>query len=127
MATPRSRAPLTCLAVLCIVALGAGLTGCYTPPDPRPLWAEHCAKCHGPDGRGDPRRAHTDPGLDLSRSPMVAAKANGRIYTIIKSGAPAMPGYAHKLEYEELDALTAFVLAIEQQTPPEDTGSGDQP
>ena len=38
---------------------------------PPPAYDEYCARCHGDDGRGDPKMVRLKPKLDLVRSEMV--------------------------------------------------------
>ncbi len=100
-------------SVLQLVLFGSLLcSGCVTPPDAAPLWAEHCAECHGEDGRGDPRRFGLQPGVDLARSEIVQKRVGYRIYRVIRNGSAAMPAFDHKLEHEEIESLTAYVLAL---------------
>jgi mono/diheme cytochrome c family protein len=89
----------------------------------RALYREHCSSCHAEDGSGDKRRMRLTPGVDLTRSPMVRARLDGRIYQAIRYGLEAMPGFSHQLEHREIQALTRFVLGLGQtQAPAESNG-----
>lgn len=74
------------------------------------LYQQHCANCHGSDGRGDPRRTPLEPNLDLTRSELVTSGSRGAVYRAISSGFNTMPGYAHKLAHADIDALTQLVM-----------------
>jgi mono/diheme cytochrome c family protein len=74
------------------------------------LYAEHCVRCHGDDGTGDPRQRRLAPGIDLTRSRLVSEGARGLIYQRISRGYGAMPGFAHKLERGDIETLTTHVL-----------------
>jgi mono/diheme cytochrome c family protein len=100
------------------VAIPALSAACGSPSSGLPadaLYAEHCARCHGDDGTGDPRQHRLAPGIDLTRSGMVAHEARGLIYQRISRGYGAMPGFAHRLERGDIEALTAFVLRFEKR------------
>ncbi|MFN7941971.1 MAG: cytochrome c [Thermoanaerobaculia bacterium] len=92
------------------LALGAA---CGSPTSGVPverLWAEHCVRCHGEDGRGDPRRLAFDPAVDLLRSRLVADRAQGLIFQRIAQGNGGMPAFAYKLERGDIEMLVQYVL-----------------
>jgi hypothetical protein len=92
--------------------------GCGSPSSGRPaaeLYAELCLRCHGDDGRGDPRQVTLAPNLDLTRSVMVARRERGLIYRRIAQGYDSMPGFGHRLERGDIEALTELVLAFQQR------------
>jgi hypothetical protein len=68
----------------------------------------------GTDGRGDSRFLTLTPNLDLTRSVMVARKARGLIFQRITQGYGSMPGFGHKLERGDVEALTELVLAFQK-------------
>ena len=97
--------------------LGAS-TGCSSREESTArLYSEHCASCHGDDGRGDPRRTALEPQLDLTASELVTSGSRGAVYRAISSGYGAMPGFAHRLAHPELDDLTSFVMAMAPERP----------
>jgi mono/diheme cytochrome c family protein len=73
------------------------------------LFEQHCAGCHGGDGRGLPARRGLEPRLDLARSKMIAKGDRGLLFQRIAFGYGTMPGFAHKLSQGELEELVAFV------------------
>lgn len=77
------------------------------------LWTEQCARCHGEDGRGDPRQLSLAPALDLTRSILVRRQARGLIYQRITQGYGSMPGFAHKLERGDVELLIELVLGFQ--------------
>jgi mono/diheme cytochrome c family protein len=91
--------------------------GCGSPSSGRPareIYAELCQRCHGDDGRGDPRQVTLAPNLDLTRSVMVARRERGLIYRRIAQGYDSMPGFGHRLERGDIESLTELVLAFQQ-------------
>jgi len=79
------------------------------------LWSEHCQRCHGADGSGNPAQRSLDPRVDLISSKLVARDSRGLIYQRIAYGYQAMPGYTHKLERGDIEMLTEFVLGLKER------------
>jgi mono/diheme cytochrome c family protein len=104
---PRARhaaTPLFALLAL-LAACGPERSGAGTAR----LFAEHCASCHGDDGRGLPARRGLEPRLDLARSAMAAKGDRQLLYQRIAFGYSTMPGFAHKLKQGELEQLADYV------------------
>lgn len=107
---------LAAIAALAASATLSALPGCGPPTSGRSaaeLYGEHCARCHGADGRGDPRALALSPNSDLSRSAIVRKRARGPIYLRITQGYGSMPAFAHKLERGDVDLLIDYVLELE--------------
>lgn len=99
-----------------VIALALAVAGCGAPNSGKSgaeLYAEHCTRCHGADGRGDPRALGLSPNSDLTRSNLVRRRARGPIYLRITQGYGSMPGFAHKLERGDVDLLVDYVLELE--------------
>lgn len=92
----------------------AGCAGAREHHDGAELYRVYCARCHGPDGKGDPRSIGLYPNLDLTESPLARAGAHGRsaIARRISEGYGAMPGFADRLGAEDLESLTNYVLRL---------------
>lgn len=127
IATRRARPGYPVGVALRALAAGAALSalsGCGPPTSGRSaseLYAEHCARCHGDDGRGDPRVLALSPNSDLTRSPLVRRRARGAIFVQISQGSGSMPAFSHKLEIGDIELLSDYVLdlpAPEQQGQP---------
>lgn len=91
------------------------LAACEAAPEgrePAALYAHYCARCHGADGEGDPRNVALYPGLDLTRSQMVARRERPLIHRRIAQGYGPMPGFAHRLSPEEVRGLVDFCLEL---------------
>jgi mono/diheme cytochrome c family protein len=94
-------------------ALVAALAGCsHAEPDAGPLYQANCARCHGPDGRGDSRSVALYPHLDLTASAMVRTAARGPIFQRIADGYGVMPGFANRLETDDIKGLVDYVLRL---------------
>ncbi|MGH9361103.1 MAG: c-type cytochrome [Thermoanaerobaculia bacterium] len=107
---PRRASLFTPLAVLLLLA------ACEKAPqgrDPEKLYARYCARCHGAEGKGDPRNVALYPGLDLTRSQMIRKRSRGVIHRRIAQGYGPMPGFGHRLSPEEVQALVDFCLELQ--------------
>lgn len=102
------------LAVLALAAAGCGAP--TSGKSAAELYGEHCARCHGNDGRGDVRISALSPKVDLSRSAIVARRARGPIYLRITQGYGSMPAFSHKLERGDVDLLVDYVLELEARS-----------
>jgi mono/diheme cytochrome c family protein len=99
--------------VLPAAALALALAAGCGPRAPLPAseaYERYCARCHGDDGRGDPKAVRLNPRLDLVRSLMVAQGEAELVRERIGDGRGAMPGFERKLSPGEIDALTAYTL-----------------
>jgi mono/diheme cytochrome c family protein len=102
------RLGLALLAWIGLVAVAAcGPRGPLTPPE---SYDEYCARCHGDDGRGDPKMVRLKPELDLVRSEMVREGDLALVRRRIADGEGTMPGFEQKLSPEELEALTLWTV-----------------
>jgi ubiquinol-cytochrome c reductase cytochrome c subunit len=68
------------------------------------LYAQHCANCHGPDGRGG------EPGQNLVEQEILLRPDEFR--AIIASGRHKMPAFAEVLEPEAIEDLRAWLLTL---------------
>ncbi len=101
------------LALLLLV--GGSVAGCAPEKPVRSgdvLFAENCARCHAADGTGDPRTLPLYPRVDLTRSPMGAARERLLIHDRIARGYTTMPGFQGKLQPEEIGRLVNKCLAL---------------
>lgn len=97
---------------LAVLLVAFAVVGCRDDVTAADLYAEHCASCHGPDGRGDPRRLGFYPQVDLTSSRLVRRGEDGLIYRRIAYGYGAMPGFRHKLAINQMVALADYTLAF---------------
>ncbi|HEV7669030.1 MAG TPA: cytochrome c [Thermoanaerobaculia bacterium] len=104
------------LGVLGILSQGCGPSASVKSGDV--LFAENCARCHGADGKGDPRALPLYPRLDLTRSPMGIARDRILISDRIARGYTTMPGFQGKLQGEEIGNLVNKCLALAAKPAP---------
>lgn len=116
------------LLLLILLALfNGGRAGAQTTPPPSEpselaeqgarLYAENCAMCHGPEGQGRV-------GATLAKD-WPSIRPDLTVRAIIANGVPgsAMPAWSQAkggpLSEEEVNDLTAFILALGEQSPVE--------
>ncbi len=108
--TGRWRGAPAALAPLLAVAFALGACGPKGPLPPAAAYDEYCARCHGDDGRGDPKMVRLKPKLDLVRSEMVLEGDFDLVRERIAEGEGTMPGFEAKLTPEELEGLTRWTV-----------------
>ena len=108
-AAPRA-AGRAAAALLCLLPASLAACGPREPLPPPQAYDRYSVRCHGDDGRGDPKAVRLNPKLDLVRSEMVRQADLARVRESIVEGRGAMPGFERKLGAEEIDALTAYTV-----------------
>ncbi|MEX6501391.1 c-type cytochrome [Pseudomonas zhanjiangensis] len=78
------------------------------------LYQQHCAKCHGDDGRADNLRGKMFFAQDLADADWQARTSDEQILAAIRNGARMMSGYAGKLSAEQQQALVQVVRELRQ-------------
>jgi mono/diheme cytochrome c family protein len=83
----------------------------------------HCARCHGPEGRGDGPDAERlqPPPRDFASGTWKVGPTAAAIRKVIVEGLPgsAMPGWGESLSRVELDGLASHVLALASRPRPD--------
>jgi mono/diheme cytochrome c family protein len=105
-----------------LVLLAAGAAaGCTTGDDPGPaltvepgvIYARMCARCHGPDGRGDAEIKKTMPNVRDFHDPAFRAKATtDSIVTVMMAGKGQMPAFGSSLSLPKMQALSGYVRRL---------------
>jgi len=80
--------------------------------DDAQLYSRYCGRCHGDDGRGDPRSVGLNPALDLTRSALGKSRNHQQVYQRIAFGYGPMPAYSHKLDVKEIERLTQYCFHL---------------
>jgi mono/diheme cytochrome c family protein len=103
--------------VLLAVTLFAASAVCGFSAEAKENWEQHCAKCHGADGKGGSKmgqklgvRDYTDPAVKATIKDEEAFKALKEGLT--KNGKQVMKPFSPELTDEELKALVAYVRAL---------------
>jgi mono/diheme cytochrome c family protein len=105
------QALLALIALLSLLSLAA----CGPPSGNRTaeeLYPKYCARCHGADGKGDPRQVNLYPNLNLTASKLTGPGAHLAVYNRIAQGYGPMPGFAHRLSAEEMGHLADYSMKL---------------
>lgn len=98
------------VAALLAAALLAGQTA--LADDGRALYRQHCAKCHGDEGRGNTWRGWLFRAENLSDRTWQDKRSDAEILHAIDKGPGAMPAYRESLTEEQRAALVQVVRAL---------------
>jgi mono/diheme cytochrome c family protein len=118
MATPVR--PLFLLASVALAA-ASGMAGCTTgddpgiamPVDPAVIYARMCARCHGPDGRGDPEIRKTMPNVRDFHDPEFRGRAStDAIVSVVMAGKGQMPAFGNSLSLPKMQSLSGYVRRL---------------
>jgi mono/diheme cytochrome c family protein len=87
--------------------------------DPKTNWANNCAQCHGPTGKGDTKMGQKVGAMDLTdpkkQASFTDAKATEAIKNGVKqNGKTTMKAFAGKLTDDEVKALVAYVRSLKK-------------
>jgi mono/diheme cytochrome c family protein len=103
------------LLALCIALAARPLAAERPRMEPKALYAQACAACHGTDGKGSPTYQGETPVPDFSDCPANTAEPSEQWETIVSRGGPsrglssAMPAYGEALDPEEIRGLVAYL------------------
>jgi cytochrome c6 len=87
--------------------------------DPKTNWANNCAQCHGPTGKGDTKMGKMLSAMDLTDPKKQASFTDARAAAAIKdgikqNGKTTMKAFAGKLSDAEIKALVAYVRTLKK-------------
>jgi cytochrome c6 len=101
-------AAIVALMLISAIPAPQATAGGAAAGDAETLYAKHCARCHGEDGRGETTMGKKFELKDLA-DPEVQALSDAEIRRIIADGEGKMPGFSKKLSAEEIDSLVRYV------------------
>jgi len=106
------------LAALTVIGF-ALVAGSASGADVKPLYDKHCAKCHGPDGKGKTKmgkqsgvKDYTDPKVQEEMKDDVALKTIKE--GITEKGKERMKAYASELNDADIKGLIAYMRAFKK-------------
>ena len=87
--------------------------------DPKTNWANNCAQCHGPTGKGDTKMGKMLSAMDLTDPKKQASFTDAQAATAIKDGVKqngktTMKAFGGKLTDDEIKALIAYVRTLKK-------------
>lgn len=90
----------------------------FCTADNAALWTEHCASCHGADGKAATKMGKILKVEDLTNPEVIAKFDRAKMIASTKNGilkddgkTPWMPEFGSKLSDEQIAALTDYVIA----------------
>ena len=110
------------LALLLSIISASALWACRPhhvhqgPIDPKVLFRNTCAQCHGEDGHGQTEVGRSVGAKDLTRDE-ARRLADPEIAHQIKLGRGKMPAFGMLLDDQELQALVAHVRTLQGKRP----------
>ena len=75
------------------------------------IYAQKCAGCHGPDGKGNAKMAETLK-VKIPELAAAAAKTDSELLKIISEGKKPMPSFGKSLKKDELDAVAHYAKGL---------------
>ena len=87
--------------------------------DPKTNWANNCAQCHGPVGKGDTKMGKMLGAMDLTDPKKQASFTDAKAAAAIKDGVKqngktTMKAFGGKLTDDEIKALVAYVRTLKK-------------
>jgi mono/diheme cytochrome c family protein len=113
MRTDMKKTLILGLAMMAMAALSASAA------DAKAIYEKDCAKCHGPDGKGDTKMGKKAGAKDYTDPKVQEAMKDGEMAKAIKEGVKEgdtvkMKGFADTLSDDEVKALVAYVRTFKK-------------
>ena len=104
------------LLLLLLVSASVSLVG-RAAPDASAIWGDNCAKCHGPDGKGNTKMGHKLKITDLTDPAVQASFKDEDVVKAIKDGVTDKQGVKKMKAIEGLSdadaqAMIKYVRAL---------------
>lgn len=106
-------------AKIATIATLISLAGAAYAADAKANYDKHCAKCHGPDGRGQTKMGKQSGAKDYTDPKVQAELKDDQAIKNIKegqkvNGKEAMKPFGDKLSDDEVKALVAYMRAFKK-------------
>ncbi len=117
---PRAAGVAVALMCFAVVLAGGGPTTAETAGrqsgggDAQAIYAKHCAKCHGKDGRAKTFKAKFNKARDLTDARWQEHVTDERIFNSIMQGGDKMPSFKKKLSVAQVESLVTLVRGLKQ-------------
>ncbi|HEU4594577.1 MAG TPA: c-type cytochrome [Pyrinomonadaceae bacterium] len=118
----RLRVAVVFAALMCLAAVLAGgepraaetAARLQSGDDAAALFAKHCAKCHGKDGRAKTLKAKFNKARDLTDARWQKHASDERIFNSITQGGGKMPAFKKKLSSAQIERLVVYVRGLKK-------------
>jgi mono/diheme cytochrome c family protein len=103
--------------LIAALVLGAALTA--SAVDVQALWGQHCASCHGKDGKGQTKAGKKAGVKDQTDAQYQSGLTDEKMFNAVKSGLKEdgkekMKPFGDKLKDDEIKALVAHVRSFKK-------------
>ena len=104
--------------ILMILALGYGITFAGAA-DGNALWSEHCANCHGKDGKGETKMGQKVGVKDYSDAKVQDACDDAKAFKSVKEGLSEdgktkMRPFGEKMSDDDIKAAVAYLRTLKK-------------
>ncbi len=104
---------------VCVIASLLMVPASVLGADVKANYDKHCAKCHGPDGKGQTRMGRQAGAKDYTDPKVQAELEDAKAFKSIKegqkvNGKEAMKPFGDKLSDDEIKALIAYIKAFKK-------------
>jgi len=89
---------------------GPALDSAHESPTSAALYARHCTRCHGKDGKRSRSGAR-----DLTDPAWQDRVSDERIFNVISNGKGHMPAFSQKMSESEIESLAQFVRGLRKR------------
>jgi len=102
-----------------LLAVVAGLAATAYAFDPAATWVDRCAKCHGPDGRGETKMGRKLKLRDYTDAKIQSEFTDAQAFTAIKEGIADNTGKVrmhpiNNLSDDEVRAMVAYFRTLKK-------------
>lgn len=117
----RRAVTMSARTLLVPLLLGAALAACESPTggpgaahaiDPASLYGQHCQRCHGADGKGDPGLRQSLPALADLTAPQVRGKPAEELERVVMAGRGQMPPFGGALSPPKIQSVVGYVRRL---------------
>ena len=101
-----------------IMTLGCGLASA-SAADSKTLWDEHCANCHGKDGKGETKMGQKVGVKDYTDAKIQAACDDAQAFKSVKEGLvedgkTKMRPFGEKMSDDDIKAAVAYLRTLKK-------------
>ncbi len=106
------------LLIFSVALLAAGALSAHAA-DAKETWEKNCAKCHGPDGKGDTKMGKKLEVKDYTDAKVQAGMKDEEMVKAIKEGVKSgdttkMKGFGDTLSDDDIKALVGYIRSFKK-------------
>ena len=106
------------LLILSVALMAVGALSAHAA-DAKAIWEKDCAKCHGPDGKGDTKMGKKLEVKDYTDAKVQSSMKDEEMVKAIKEGVKSgdttkMKGFGETLSDDEVKALVGYIRSFKK-------------